>query len=70
MVCKKHVRISCLSVVLVRDQKELQEHLGKGALISPTPAGSLPGKKTSIMEETEGKVAPLLSLSFDAYHSR
>lgn len=59
-----------VSLEIRNAQKELQEHLWKGALISPPPLGSLPGKKTSIVEETERKVAPRLSLSFDAYHSR
>lgn len=75
MIYSKHTMISCLSVGLAtpssldigNTQEELQEHLGKGAFMSPPP--SLPGEKTSSMEEMEGKVAPHLSLPFDAYHS-
>lgn len=75
MIYSKHTMISCLSVELVtpssldtgNTQEELREHLGKGALISPPP--SLPGEKISSIEEMEGKVAPHLSLSLDAYHS-
>lgn len=75
MIYSKHTMISLLSVrltipsslVIGNTQEELQEHLVRGALISLPP--SLPGGKTSSMEEMEGKVAPHLSLSFDAYHS-
>lgn len=75
MTYSKHIMISCLSVRLATSssldigntQEELQELLGKGALISPPP--SLLVGKTSSMEEVEGKVTPHLSLSFDAYHS-
>lgn len=75
MIYGKHTMISCLSVGLVtpgsldtgNTQEELQQHLGKGALISPPP--SLPGEKTSSIEEMERNITPHLSLSFDAYHS-
>lgn len=75
MFYSKHTMIFCLPVGLAipssldtgNTQEELQELLGKGALISPPP--SLPGNKTSSMEEMEGKVTPHPPLSFDAYHS-
>lgn len=59
MMYSKHTMISCLSVGLVspsslgigNTQEDLQEHLRKGALISPPP--SLPDEKTSSMEEME-----------------
>lgn len=75
--CTKRTRISCLSPVLdttnscdIRNaQTVLKEHLGKGDFISLPPSESLFRKKTSSMEEMEGKSTPHLSLSFDAYHS-
>lgn len=77
MISTKRTRISCLIPVLdtpsscdIRNARTvLKEHLRKGDLISLPPSESLLRKKTSSMEEMEGKSAPHLSLSFDAYHS-